>query len=172
MTAATDESAVHLSRLLRGMEFAMLVTVGLDGGLRSRPMAVQEQDFTGDLWFFTHDNDPKIDEIERDRRVNVAFSSPEKQDYVSVSGRAFLVKDRVRMEQLWNPAYLAWFKEGLDDPHIALLKVEADQAEYWDSPASAVVHVWALAKRLVTGEEPTFGPKQHGKVQLPTSPGL
>ena len=32
-----------------------------------------------------------------------------------------------------------WFPEGKDDPEIALLRVNLEKAEYWDSPSSTVV---------------------------------
>jgi general stress protein 26 len=52
------------------------------------------------------------------------------------------------MEELWSPLHRAWFPKGLDDPNIALLQVEVDRAEYWDSPSSKVVQLIGLAKAL------------------------
>ncbi len=57
------------------------------------------------------------------------------------------------MEQLWSPFVKAWFPEGLDDPRLALLKVTADSAEYWNAPSSRVVRLVGLAKALITGEQ-------------------
>jgi general stress protein 26 len=63
-----------------------------------------------------------------------------------------MVRDKQKAEELWNPAYKAWFPKGLDDPDLALLKVSATQAEYWDSSSSAVVHLVGFVKALATGE--------------------
>ena len=57
-------------------------------------MAVQQVEFDGDLWFFTPKSSRKTSEVERERRVNVSFSNPEKQHYVSVSGTAACVDTR------------------------------------------------------------------------------
>ena len=146
-----EEQLRKLAELIKDVEFAMLTTVDEDGSLRSRPMATQQVEFDGDLWFFTRASAPKVDEVEQEQQVNVSYARPDKQHYVSVSGRARLVRDRAKIEELWNPAYKAWFPEGLDDPDLALLKVTAEKAEYWDGNSSAVAHLVGLVKAAVTG---------------------
>ena len=47
--------------------------------------------------------------------------------------------------------------QGLDDPDLALLKIEVMGAEYWDSPSSAVMHAYGLAKAVLTGRPPSPG---------------
>lgn len=151
-----NESIEKLKEMLEGIDFCMLTTI--DGGqLRSRPMSTQEFEFDGDLWFFTRDNTHKTDEIAKDPRVNVAYSKPDDNRYVSVSGTAELVKDRAKMEELWSPVLKAWFPDGLEDPHIALLKVAVEQAEYWDAPSSSIVQLFGMAKALATGTEMSYG---------------
>ncbi len=102
-----QESVEKLKDLIEGIDFCMLTT--MDGGyLRSRPMSTQEFEFDGDLWFFTSDNTHKIEEIAKDNRVNVAYSKPGDNTYVSVSGRAEVSKDRAKIEELWSPILKAW----------------------------------------------------------------
>ena len=150
-----DDRAQHVEKLrelIKDVRIAMLTTVEADGMLRSRPMAMQEAEFDGDLWFFTRDDAPKVAEIASDPAVNLAFADPDAQTYISLSGRARLVRDREKLEALWRPIYRAWFPDGLDDPHLALLCVEADHAEYWDAASGKLVQAFALAKTLVTGK--------------------
>lgn len=141
-----------LSELIKDIEFAMLATVDEDGSLRSRPMATQQDEFNGTLYYFTYGNSHKVFEVRQNNEVNVSYARPDKQQYVSLSGTASLSRDRAKMEELWNPALKAWFPKGLDEPDIALLRVDVKKAEYWDSAASAVVHAIGLAKSLVTGQ--------------------
>jgi general stress protein 26 len=154
MAEQTDnnENIKKLRELIKDIRFAMLTTVEEDGTLRSRPMATQETEFDGELWFFTNANSPKVDEVQHEQHVNVSYANPDKQKYVSISGRAQLMGDRKKIEELWNPLYKAWFPKGLDDPDLALLKVSVDQAEYWDSPSSAVVRLVGFVKALTTGK--------------------
>ncbi len=157
------EAIEKFKKLTEGIDFCMLTTIN-GGQLRSRPMSTQEMDENGDLWFFTSDQTHKVDEIEKDDRVNVAYSKPGDNTYVSVAGSGQLSKDRQKIEELWNPILKAWFPEGLDDPHLALLKVSVTEAEYWDSPNSKIVQLYGFVKAMVTGEPAKVG--DHGKVNL------
>jgi general stress protein 26 len=155
--AERNESIKKLAELIKDIQFSMLTTVEADGSLRSRPMATQQTEFDGDLWFFTGVSSHKVHDIENNPQVNVAFSNPQDQSYVSIKGRAYLVRDQQKAKDLWNPFYRTWFPDGLDDPDLALLKIETEGAEYWDSPSSAVVHLFGLAKALATGQRPQPG---------------
>jgi general stress protein 26 len=158
-----EESITKLKNLLEGIDFCMLTTFS-NNHLRSRPMSTQKFEFDGDLWFFTSDETHKVGDIEKDNRVNVAYASPDDNTYVSVMGTATLVKDRAKIEELWNPIHKAWFPDGLDDPHLALIKVAVEEAEYWDSSSSTVVQVAGFLKALVTGQEADGG--DHGTINL------
>ena len=157
------ESIEKLKSLTESIDFCMLTTVN-GGQLRSRPMSTQELGEDGDLWFFTSDKTHKVDEIEMDNRVNVAYSKPDDNVYVSVSGRAKLIKDREKIEELWNPILKAWFPEGLDDPTLSLLKISVEEAEYWDSSSSTIVQIVGFVKALVTGKSADSG--EHEKISL------
>jgi general stress protein 26 len=146
------EGIQKLSKLIKGIKFAMLTTSDDNGVLRSRPMATQESEFDGTLWFFTRQDTPKVDEIKKDHHVNVSYADPDKNRYVSVSGMAQLVKNKDIIRDLWNPLYHAWFPDGLDDPQLALLKINVDHAEYWDSPSSRMVQVAGFIKAIATGK--------------------
>jgi general stress protein 26 len=141
-----------LGELIKDIKFAMLTTVEDDGSLRSRPMGTQQAEFDGDLWFFTGASSAKVGEVQRDRQVNVSYADTDHQRYVSVSGTAQLVRDRAKIEELWNPIFKAWFPDGLDDPDLALLKVAVERAEYWDSPSSKVVQLYGFVKAVATGK--------------------
>ncbi len=158
-----EESIEKLKELVEDIDFCMLTTIN-GGQLRSRPMSTQEFSEDGDLWFFTSDRTHKVDEIEKDNRVNVAYSKPEDNVYISVSGRAQLVKDKEKIEELWNPILKAWFPKGLDDPTLSLLKISVEEAEYWDSPSSTIVQLVGFVKALVTGKSADGG--EHKKISL------
>lgn len=165
-TASPDAATVaKFSELIKDIHFAMLTTVVSDGSLRSRPMATLKTEFEGDLWFFTDDDSPKVDEIVEEHHVCVSFAAPDKQRYVSVSGLASLVRDKQRIAELWTPAAKAWFPKGVDDPHLGLLRVRAQTIEYWDSPSNKMVQLYGFAKAVLTGNRPkNLG--EHKKVDV------
>ena len=163
MEETRQESIEKLKGMLEGIDFCMLTTIN-GGQLRSRPMSTQQFEFDGDLWFFTSDKTHKIEEIEKDPRVNVAYAKPDDNTFLSVSGRAEVSRDRAKMEELWSPIHKAWFPEGLDDPTLCLLKVAVEEAEYWESTSSTIVQIVGFVKALATGEEAGYG--EHGKVSF------
>jgi general stress protein 26 len=148
------EGADKLYELIKGTRICMMTTVEPDGTLHSRPMYGMDADEAGDLWFFTKISSPKVTEISKDGQVNLAYANPEKQDYVSVSGRAEIVRDRARIDEKWSPAARAWFPDGKDDPQIALIRVHPERGEYWDSPSATIVNIYGYAKAMLTGSSP------------------
>ena len=163
---ATHQEAVKkIADLIRDIDFGMLTTIDAEGRLHSRPMSTNKKvEFDGDVWFFTYASTPKVYEIEKKPYVNVAFADPKGQTYVSLAGRAELIRDRAKLEELWEPELKAWFPKGLDEPDIALLKVNAEQGEYWDAPASIVAHAVSLVKSVTTGKP--AHPGENEKVDL------
>jgi general stress protein 26 len=165
-----NASIKKLGELIEGINIAMLTTIDDDGALRSRPMGTQQIEFDGDLWFFAGASSAKAHEVRRDQRVNVSYADPDNQRYVSVSGTAKLVRDQAKLKQLWNPIFKAWFPQGLEDPDLALLKVNVEQAEYWDAPSGKVVALLGFVKALATGKRPEIG--ENEKLDLERSRGM
>ena len=166
MTESNQDNINKLRQMLKGIRIGMLTTVDDEGRLHSRPMATQEQEFDGTLWFFTGISSAKAHEIERDHHVNISYASPEDNRYVSVSGMGRLVRDPAKAKQLWSPIHKAWFPKGLDDPELGLLQVDVDRAEYWDSPSSAVVQLVGFAKSILTGRAYRDEMAKHGKLNV------
>jgi general stress protein 26 len=164
MADSNADDIKKLAKLIAGIRIAMLTTTEPDGTLRSRPMATQQQEFDGQLWFFTGKSSHKVVEIGKDYHLNLSYADPSNNRYVSISGTGELITDRQKAEQLWNPLLKAWFPMGLEDPDLALLKVTPTQAEYWDSPSSGVVHAIGFVKAVLTGQR--AHPGDHAQVNL------
>ncbi|GBU18521.1 MULTISPECIES: pyridoxamine 5'-phosphate oxidase family protein [Methylobacterium] len=148
------EGAEKLFKLIKDIKVAMLTTADPDGKLYSRPMWSGAADEVGDLWFFTRANTPKTDEIKKDAEVNLAYADPSSQTYVSVAGKAEVVRDRATIDAKWHESLKTWFPKGKDDPEIALIRVHPETGEYWDSPNSTMLHLYGYVKAAVTGESP------------------
>jgi general stress protein 26 len=164
MTHDTSEEIDKLNKLIKGIHIAMLTTTELDGTLRSRPMATQQRDFDGQLWFFTGKSSHKVVEIGAEHNVNLSYADPSDNRYISISGTGRIVTDREKAKELWNPMLKAWFPKGLEDPDLALLQVTPTQAEYWDSPGTGVAHVIGFVKAILTGQR--AHPGDHAQMNL------
>lgn len=165
MSYYTSEQLNTIVSKIEHVKFGMFTSSDDARTLTSRPLTQQQVDTNGQMWFIVSDEAAYTRDLANQPQVNVSFSEPGDSLYVSVCGRAELVRDRAKTEELWNPMVKAWFPGGLDDPHLALIKVTIESAEYWDSDASKMRQFFELAKAAFTGEKPKdLG--EHGKVQL------
>jgi general stress protein 26 len=147
---------LRLGELIGDVEIAMLTTVRPDGRLVSRPLRTVDasRPFDGTLWFFVRASSHKADEIEANPHVNLAYASPSRNTYVSVSGRAKLVDNRAKVAELWSPALELYFAGGRDDRDLVLLRVDVDGAEFWDGPAGWLGQALDFAGGVLTGDKP------------------
>lgn len=168
ITENTDcaDALKKLGAMIQSIRIAMMTTTTQDDCLRSRPMATQETPFENDeyLWFFTSRDSGKVEEIEEEHQVNLAYSSTDDNTYVSISGRASTVRDQEKIDELWSPMLKAWFPAGKDDPEIALLRVAPEQAEYWEATSNRMVMMAGMVKAIATGE--SFEPGENKKMNL------
>lgn len=155
-----DQDALKtLNDKIKGIKFAMLTTVEHDGTLRSRPMATQDDPSDGDLYFFTQVDTEKVHDIESDRQVNLSYTKPGDNAWVSVSGSAQLVTDKALMQHFWKPSLSAWFPMGLHDPKLALLQVTIARADYWEGP-SGIGATIAMLRNAITSHPRPIGEEQ------------
>lgn len=156
MTTATtterQEAIEKINGLIQDIEVAMLTTHSETGLIRSRPMISVCRHFDGDLWFFSHEDDPRMRDIKAHSRVGVVYACPSSQSYVSLSGDTTIVTDRRKFEALWKDDLLDWFPDGLDSKGLVLIRVDVDHAEYWDQRRTMMVQLFHYAKSLVTGK--------------------
>ena len=158
----TTEEATRVAELLKDARFGLFTTIAPDGTLMSRPMAMQEVEFDGDLWFFAERNSRKVQHITANPQVNVATAGS--SSWVSLTGHAVVIDDLTKKQQLWNAVVEAWFPDGPEDPDVVLLRVDAASAEYWDSPGGRLASVISFAKAKVTGQPYSGG--ENETVQL------
>jgi general stress protein 26 len=151
-----------LYKLIDGIETAMLTTRRDDGSLVSRAMQAQRRTTGTDLWFMTNVESEKFEELARDPHVNLSFYKDRTREWVSVSGRAILSRDRDLIDSLYKPDWKAWLGDtgdgrrdgGPHDPRIALILVEADSVVYSKSDRPAPVVLFQVVKSMITGTPP------------------
>jgi general stress protein 26 len=159
----TDTTPVQrVAELIKDFRFAMFTTRNAEDRLVAHPLTVQEAEFDGDLWFLVSKGATFVIDLRADDRVGVSLSS--KDSWVSLSGRAQLVEDRAKIDELWNPMVEAWFPNGPEDPDVGLLKFTAESAEYWDSPGGKIASLFSFVKSKITGEQYDA---ENEKVELP-----
>ncbi|MCM4081570.1 pyridoxamine 5'-phosphate oxidase family protein [Paractinoplanes hotanensis] len=158
MTDNEQERRDKVKEMVEDARIGMLTTMTTDGKHVSRPMALQDVEFDGDLWFFTYSDSDLVEQIAVHPEVNVSFSDRKQNNWISIAGRAVRTDDPAKAKELWNPFLKAWFPEGLETPNLTLVKVHADTAEYWEAAhSSKVITLLGAAKAAVTGKTPDVG---------------
>ncbi len=139
---------------MKSTRIAMLTTIDSDGALHAHPMTVQDAEYDGDCWFLASDESDAVRQLQANPSVNVAYSGS--SQWLSVAGKAEVVRDEAKKKELWNTFTEAWFTDGDTDPSVILIHVTAQSAQYWDSPGRVVTLV-SMLKAKVTGEQPEAG---------------
>ena len=160
----TQEKLSQLYELIDDIEIALMTTRRADGSLVSRPMATQARTEGSDLWFVTNAETAKIDELEADPHVNLAYYKNSTYEFVSVSGIARLSRDPQRIRELYSPDWRAWFGDeggarngGPEDPRLVLVLVEAQSATYLKARHGKAITLFNVVKGAVTGERADVG---------------
>ena len=165
MQVRTDPAAkAKVHDMIAKTTFAMFATYDGRGNAHSRPMVAVRRDGDEALWFFTRADSRKAGELARDPRVLIDYADSGRQNYVSLVGRAAVSRSAGTARELWSEPLRTWFPDGPEYAAIALIRVEVESAEYWDSPSSAMVHAYGYVKARLAGEPPQ--PGDVGRVEM------
>ncbi len=159
-----EEGKKKIGELIKSIRIAMLTTAAENGSFDSRPMATQEAEFDGVVYFLTRGESGKVEEIKADSHVSLLYADPSNSKFVSAKGRGSVSADRGKIHELWNPMYKAWFPEGENDPHIAVLRVDISEAQYWEASSSKLLRGLKYVAAAATGGKIDLG--ETGTVKL------
>lgn len=152
--------------ILDHFDTAMLVTRSSEGMIRARPMLIADhEDGNDELWFVTSLDTQVVDELLADDLAAVTMQGTSR--YLSISGRATVIKDQSKASGLWQMRMTPWFKK--DDPELVLIRFVPEEAEYWDeSGMHKVSYLFKAIKAVVTGKElePADMDEEHGRIHL------
>ena len=139
-----------IAELIKDIDVCMLVTRA-DGSLRGRPMSNNGNvEYDGDSWFFSYRDTPKVEEIEADPHVALAYVATERGTWVSIEGTAKVVEDDEKKRELWEQDLEAWFEGGPEDDDLVLLKVRADRIHAWADGEEIVAEAGGRLERLAS----------------------
>ena len=132
MTTKREAAISKIADMMANIDFCMLTTQMVDGGLRSRPMSNNgEVEFDGDVWFFSGADTRKVEEIEADSSVQISYADTENFVFISMAGEAEIVTDASKKKELWMDELSRWFEDGPESDDVVLIKVTPSVVEYW-----------------------------------------
>ena len=159
-----QQALKKLAELVEEVKVCMFATIAPDYTLYSRPMQTIQVDEQGNLWFFTNEFSGKVDDVSKDDTVYLMYSHPGQNTYLHVKGKCSVINDKEKIKELWSPVVKAWFPKGLEDPALALLKVDTSEASYWDGSSSKFIVFYNIVKAIAKGEDPNEG--EFGKLDV------
>jgi len=143
-----------------------MLTTQFAGGLRARPLEARPDRDAGVIFFVTDLHSGKEGEIETRPDVGLTFIDSKDNAYLSITGRACVIRDAEETRAAWRKTDEVWWPGGPDDPNVCLLRIEPLTAELWDGPASALVTAFEFAKAKLTGQEPNVGENRKVTVKM------
>lgn len=123
------------------------VMLGLttDGASHPRPMTASiEGDRDGPVWFFTAVDTELAETIKAPRQAVFTLASKGHDVFATVHGRITHDPDPEVIDRLWNPFVAAWYEGGKQDPKLALLRFDVEDAQIWLNGSSLVAGVKAV----------------------------
>jgi general stress protein 26 len=133
MASKRSADIKKVARMMRNLDFCMMTTHAAEGdGLRARPMSNNgEVEFDGDVWFFSEASSRKIEDIESEPEVHLAYSDIENFVFISMGGKASIVRDTEKKRELWIKELERWFENGPESDDVVLIKVTPSKVAYW-----------------------------------------
>ena len=142
----SNEAIDKIKEMAEDIKMCMFCTELSVRPVPTRPMSVLEVDDQGNLWFLSSKNSNKNFEIKHDDDVQLIFAKNADAHFLSVFGKAVIYTDRSHVADIWVPVANTWFEEGKNDPNATVIKVEPQDAYYWDTKSGKMVSMlkWAL----------------------------
>ena len=152
-----EDAVKKIKDFVDDIKFCMFCTSVTDMPFRTRPMSTLEVDEEGNLWFFSAKSSDKNDEIKNDDTVQLIYSKNSDVLFLTITGKATIVEDQAKKDELWNPIVKAFFPEGKDDPDLSLVKIKPEAAHYWDTINGKMITWFKMAASAVTGNQNNVG---------------
>jgi general stress protein 26 len=146
------EAIQKIKDIIMSAEICMFTTnLHEEPPLQTRPMATADVDDNGTVWFFSNNLSDKNKEIHNNKTVQLFYANKSSAEYLSIYGNASIVIDKEKAQSLWTPIVKAWFKNGVDDPELTLIKVKPIKAHYWDTKHNKMISLFKIFASTVTG---------------------
>jgi general stress protein 26 len=152
----TENTESRVWDILEKCSVGMLTTHGSQG-LRARPLDARPDRDAGVIQFVTDVRGLKDDEIKADSRICFTVIDTSDNAYLSITGRAAVVRDTIAAAKIWKKTDDVWWPDGPRDRNVRVLTIEPVTAELWDGPASRLVAAYEFAKARLTGAKPDLG---------------
>ena len=118
---------------------------------RTRPMTAQvdvpddgNKSDGGPIYFFASKSEHLVTAMGQSHRAVATYAAKGHKLFAHIHGTLHLSNDRSVIDRLWNPIIASWYKDGKDDPDLALIRFDADSANIWKAETGATLKAAAM----------------------------
>ncbi|MGE5563197.1 MAG: pyridoxamine 5'-phosphate oxidase family protein [Bacillota bacterium] len=117
---------------LKASPFIMLGIEGArDGATQPMTVIFEDQDRdAGLLWVFTAKDHDLTRAMGQSNRAIASYSAKGHDLFASLRGTLEIANDPATIDRLWSPFVAEWY-EGKDDPKLALVRFDVEDAKIW-----------------------------------------
>jgi general stress protein 26 len=143
---------------LKSSPFLMLGVEGTrDGATQPMTAIFEDQDReAGLLWIFTANDHDLTRAMGQSNRAIASYTAKGHDLFASLRGTLQIVNDRGTIDRLWSPMVAEWY-EGKDDPKLALVRFDVEDAKIWLSDVEGFLKP---AFNKLFGRKPEAGMKE------------
>ena len=130
--------------------FVMLGLIGVEDS-RTRPMTAQvdvpdggDASEGGEIYFFASRSESLVSALGSGHRAVATYAGKGHKLFAHIHGDLSLSDDRAVIDRLWNPIIASWYKDGRDDPDLALLRFDTDSANLWKAETGSTLKAAAM----------------------------
>lgn len=127
---STTDLRLAARRVIDAARYAAFITLDRTGHPRARTVQPVAPDPAMVVWFATNPRSRKVDEVARNARVSLYYFDPASLAYVTLVGRARIVRDRAEQDRHWDRSWDAFYPDRARG--VVLVEVTPDHLEVVD----------------------------------------
>jgi general stress protein 26 len=145
------EALVKLKSMAEAIKITMMLTNLKKQPISVNPMSTKRVDEDGAIWFLSPLKSEHNVNIQSDNKVQLIYSDPQNKQYLSVFGDAWIESRYPIKKELYTKEDDIWF-DGVDDVNLTAIKVNPQQAFYWDKSSNKFINMFEETVEALTGE--------------------
>lgn len=124
---------------------------------QAQPMNIVQIDERGTIWFISSLSTERSRQLEQAPQVRLLCHST--SVFLSLAGRAEVVRDHAKFSELWREPFKVWFPDGRRAKDAAVISVSPIAGEYWDqSGTKSLTYRFEPLKAREQAPIQAFGP--------------
>jgi general stress protein 26 len=138
---------------IKAAEYCFLITVGEKGEPHARLVQPFEPEEDMTIWIGTWARSRKVQEIQQDRRVTLAFHDKEGTAYVTLMGTAQIESDTKMKRKYWREEWIGFIPQGADGDDYLLVRFIPSRIELMSFSSGVLPQPYGLRPAVAVRSE-------------------